>query len=142
MVKKTLFIMTHLGSGWEKLVGVLDKNPNIQVFNTGMSYNHPSDVHYLTSQIHKQSNSASVWVDLIFYNKDFTMKRLTEYYKFIFWTTTLDETNSELTKKYGKSQLVNYYNFRISGISQYCQRVKNPILNPDLKTNFFLDAIF
>lgn len=76
--------MTHIGSNWELLVESLEKVPQIHVFNTGKSYHHPDDVRNLTDLVHRRSNSSAVWVDLIFHNKDFALKHLSQYYKFLF----------------------------------------------------------
>jgi hypothetical protein len=70
-MKNTLFLMTHLASGWEKLSTVLEECPNINVFQTGASYGHPDDVSVLHTQIHRKNCSTAIWCDVIFHNKDF-----------------------------------------------------------------------
>lgn len=133
-MKKALFIMTHLGSGWEKLSLFFNKLPNFDVYQTGNDYNHPSDVNILFSKIHKKQNTSSIYVDVLFHNKNFTMKRMCEYYKFIFWSSSLEDSIEELVQKhkYKKTQAENYWSYRLNGLNEYHLRCKNSLWNPKL----------
>jgi hypothetical protein len=131
--------MTHVGSNWELLKSALEKSSRIQVFNTGNSYHHPDDVRSLTKLSHKCNNSAAVWADVVMHNKDFTLKRLTEYYKLIFWSLPVGECLPELLKTYSYNQARNYYDLRLFGLKQYAG--ENSIWNPDLQSNTFLSSI-
>ena len=143
-MKRTLFIMTHIGSNWENLVNVIEKNVRFQCFNTGISYKHPEDVNGLTSLLHRCENAASVWCDVILHNKDFAMKNLCQHYKFIYWVRSRQESIDDLIFKYryGPEQAENYYDYRLSGLGQYFRRCPKSIYNPDLGSNSFLSAIF
>lgn len=130
--------MTHIGSDWDKLRIALEQNPNIEVFNTGNKYHHPDDVRILANFPHRKDNSASIWCDLIFHNKDFTMKRLSDYYRFIFWSKDFDQCSNDLKMIYG-DQAISYYNQRIEGMRQYRERTLCA-WNPDLKSDRFFDT--
>lgn len=140
----TLFIMTHLGSGWEKLSKLLEKNSYIQVFQTGNSYKHPTDVSLLTSQIHRRNSSVSIWVDVIFHNKDFTMKHLCDYYKIIFWSCDFKDCEEELKNKYNYSQkqAEDYWSYRVQGLKQYKKRSPFSLWNPPLEEKSIFQSIF
>jgi hypothetical protein len=142
-MNNSLFIMTHLGSGWEKLSVLLEQCPRIEVFQTGFSYKHPDDVSNLTSQIHRRKSSAAIWADVIFHNKDFVMKRLCNYYKFIFWSSSFEDCVDELISKHGynKNNAENYWRFRIEGMKQYHKRTQNSLWNPSLEKEFILASI-
>lgn len=140
IMKKMMFIMTHVGSGWEKLAAALEKAPQIQVFNTGDSYHHPDDLRRLTSRRHKLHNSSAIWVDLIFHNKDFTLKRLAGHYRFLYWSSTWESASVDLLKNYGDEQARAYYQFRIEGMKQYAKR-QMVAWNPDLQSDTFLSSI-
>lgn len=147
MIKNTIFVMTHLASGWERLVARLNQHPRIHVFNTGASYAHPDDVKLLRQQIHKQGGAAAIWGDVILHNKDFAMRRLCQHYKMIVWTRPFKETVEELVERhgYGREQAEAYYGFRLQGIQQYWGRkfdrgVAAP-WNPDLERDAFLSAV-
>lgn len=131
--------MTHVGSDWETLCSRIEENPNIEVFKTGNQYHHPDDVRLLTNLPHKKNNSASIWCDLIFHNKDFTMKHLSEYYRLVFWSKDFYGTKNELNMIYG-DQAMSYYNQRLEGMRQYHERTLYP-WNPDLKSDAFFDTI-
>lgn len=143
-MKRTLFIMTHLGSDWEELVEVINKKQNFQCFNTNNSYKHHDDVKSLTLLPHRINNSVSVWCDTIFHNKDFAMKFSCKYYKFIFWVGLRQKSIDDLISiyGYGPDQAENYYDYRLVGLSQYYNRCPNSLLNPNLKNDSFLSAIF
>jgi hypothetical protein len=147
MAKTTIFVMTHLASGWEKLIDAIHRNPRVQIFTTGASYSHPEDIFTLRQLPHKQGGAAAVWGDVILHNKDFAMRRLCQHYKLIFWTRQFDECVDELVNKhgYGLQQAELYYMYRLEGMKQYWlrkDRVGTPApWNPNLKDNSFLDAI-
>lgn len=120
---KTGFIFTHLQSDYRKLVDVLQKHPNICVYETGNEYHHPDDLSLLTSRVHKRRDAASVWIDVLFFNEQFTCRALCKSCKFIFWMSdyeTIDLFEPEL-----------YYKFRIQGMKQY-QRRTGGLWNPSL----------
>lgn len=144
MYRKAIFIMTHLGSKWEDLSQILEKDRRIQVYQTGNSYHHPDDVSVLLSNPHKTSNSASVWADVIFYNHDFTMKNMCDHYKFIFWSRPFSECEDQIRKRYGygKTEAKDYWDYRMYGLNKYYSRCKNSLWNPDLDVNLMLNPIF
>ena len=117
-MKKVLFIMTHLGSGWEELAEVLNEHPNIMCFTTGYSYHHPKDLDFLTNRLHKKDNSAAIWADVLFHNKDFTCKALCKHCKFIYWNRPSDLDPV-------------IYRYRFGGMAEYYSRTGG-LCNPSL----------
>lgn len=77
--------MSHKESNYQELLDMLEKDPVVSCFDTGISYHHPDDMKILTSNRHKRENSESIWSDLILYNKDFTCEALMKCCKFIYW---------------------------------------------------------
>lgn len=140
--KKYLFLMTHIGSGWEKLVSKLELDTRIQVYQTDTTYSHPSNLSFLKSQIHKSNNSASIRCDVLFHNKNFTMKRLCDYYKFIFWTDTFESSLPDLLKHYDLRTAELYWSYRMSGLREYHLRCKNSLWNPSLDDEGIFRAFF
>ena len=141
-MKRTLFILTHVASGWEKLAEALERDQRVQVFNTGGGYHHPDDVHDLTDRIHRRNNSAAVWADVIQFNKDFTLKRLMQHYRIVVWTKEFEQCRDDLLRLgYGSEQAEHYYAYRLDGIKQYWMRRQTSLWNPDLEREDLLDAI-
>jgi hypothetical protein len=126
-MKQTLFIMTHLESGWEKLVEILNEHPSIECFSTGYSYHHPKDLDFLTSRVHKRDNSAAIWADVILHNKDFTCKALCECCKFIYWDCPSDIDPV-------------IYRYRLGGMMEYYRRTGG-LWNPSLEGDGIFTAI-
>lgn len=142
---KSLFVMTHLGSGWEKLVDILSKDSRFCIFQTENSYKHPDDIKSLTSKTHHNNTSAAIWVDLIFHNKDFAMKNLCKYYNFIFWTSNLEFCTNQLAKNSkfkNEIEISNYWSYRMSGLIEYHKRCPKSLWNPDLKQEGMSASIF
>ena len=135
-MKKTLFLMTHPGSGWQKLVDVLNSDPRIEITVTGLEYHHPDDTDYLTRQTHKTRNSAAIWGDVLLHNHQFTCQSLLDHSYFIFLNSGFDASHPEW-KAFTDAD--HYYRLRLSGMSQYFHRATKAIWNPvpgDLPTFF------
>jgi hypothetical protein len=141
--RRAVFVMTHLGSGWEKLAGAMNAHPRVQVFATGGSYAHPDDVRALRLLPHKWGGGAAVWGDVILHNKDLAMRRLCEHYKFVFWSRPLEECIDELVvrHKYGWRQAEDYYDYRLAGMRMYAGRRADCLWNPDLEDDALLRAV-
>ena len=123
IMKKVLFIMTHIGSGWEELAETLNEHPNIVCYTTGYSYHHPKDLDFLTNRLHKKDNSAAVWADVILHNKDFTCKALCKHCRFIYWCSSSVGSVS-----------LEAYRYRTQGLGEYYRRTGglwNPSLDGD-----------
>jgi hypothetical protein len=135
--------MTHLGSGWEKIASLLEEYPHIHVFQTDRSYGHPDDVLSLLNENHRRKSSAAIWGDVVFYNKDWTMKRLVSYYKFIFWSCPLENCINELVSKhkYKTNNAENYWKYRMEGLKQYHKRTPNSLWNPELNREIVLRTV-
>ena len=81
-MKKIVLVISHLASGSTALCQILDKNPRIQWCRADLIYNHPDILESLTSQPHKLSNSAAIWLDDVLYNFSFSHKSLYQCCKY------------------------------------------------------------
>ncbi len=141
-MKKTLFIMTHVGSSWQALASAIEADLRFQVFETGHSYDHPDDLKVLTSKVHRLDNRKAVWCDVVTHNQQFTMRLLCPYYHFIFWSVPFVEAWPALEKAgYSKPQAKSYWNYRMEGLRQYHARSPQSLWNPDLKRDLVLNAL-
>lgn len=142
-MKQVLFVMTHLGSDWEMLAEALERNPRIQVYNTGTTYQHPDQLQILQRQIHKQDNAVAVRADVIFHNKDFTMKRLCSHFPFIFWTKHFEQCEEALRELgYDGERAKDYWTYRMAGLNQYYGRSPRSLWNPSLEADDLFEAFF
>jgi hypothetical protein len=128
-MKKTLFLMTHLGSGWQNTVNILNSDPRIEISMTGLQYHHPDDIDFLTRQPHKSSNSVAIWGDVILHNHNFTCQSLFNDSYFVFLNSEFDINHSEW-KGYTDSEI--YYRMRLFGMNQYFRRAVKSIWNPKI----------
>jgi hypothetical protein len=128
-MKKVLFIMTHLESGWEALVDALKQDSRFDFFETDCGFHHPDDLYNLTDQIHRRDNSAAIWSTAIFHNKDFTCRALAKCCKFVYWSTPLPE-----------GVLERYYDYRLSGMRVWHRRTDG-LWNPSLESDSLLGSV-
>lgn len=124
-MKNVLFLMSHLGSGYEQLFENLCEIEHIDGFETGSSYAHPDDLSVLTENIHKNDNVKAVYLDSLLFNHSLTSSTLCETCKFIFMVREPSGTLRELVDNHNFSEAaaVRYYCLRIGGIHQYLKRI-------------------
>lgn len=129
-LRKALFLMTHLGSGYKHLVDALGKNPRIDSYETKMSYDHPEKVLALTKNIHKQDNASSIYMDVLLYNHSFH-RSLCKGNQFIFFIRKPEGALHDILSgksEYTYTTAVRYYCYRLRGIYEYICRVPNPLV--------------
>lgn len=127
-MKKTLFVMTHPGSGWQKFVDVVNTDSRIEVYQTGYEYTHPDDLEHLLRHPHKLSNRMAIWGDVLLHNQSFTCRSLCPHSYFLFWSSGFDAQHPEWTPfgVYAET----YYRLRLSGMTQYFHRAAKALWNP------------
>ncbi len=135
-MKNVVFLMTHHWSNWESVVDFLNQHPDVQCYNTDNSYWHPDDLYFLTSKPHKKNNAASVWVDVIFHNKDFACDALCKSCGFIYWAKSEDEITCPI------EECRKYHRHRLFGLASYYKRTPKAVWNPKLQPNLFLGSVF
>ncbi len=123
MPAQTLFIMTHLGSQWSSHISFLENNPRYNIFCTGNIYRHPSDLQQLLCLPHKRKNAASIWVDVLEYNYQFTMKHLSRSFPMLFIQLDFEDCLPELRRYFTDDyHAASYWQLRIAGMKEYFRR--------------------
>lgn len=141
-MKKTLFVMTHVGSGWERLIDGLMEIPEVDFSDAQLEYHHPEDLKNLHRHEHRKNDSLAIWCDVILHNKDFSCKLLCDHCHFIYWhSSTYEEAEHQLLKVYEPEQARRYYDFRTVGLWQYFQRTPGAVWNPSPDRDSLLAAI-
>ncbi len=137
-----LFVVSHLGSGSESLVSVLNENPRVQVWGGQMSYRHPSDLNILMARGHKLDNSAAVYGDHLLLNPLFSCKALYEFCKFIYVVRDAKGSLNHMPEREGKFAAM-YYRYRLRRICEMARRTPGAVLltYEDLKSGRGLDLI-
>ena len=137
MTRNVLFLMTHVGSGWESLASRLEGSPRIRVFRTGRRYSHPDDVRSLLGEPHGLAGAAALWVDVLLHNKDFAMRGLCGHYKMLFWSRSFAESD---LSEFG-DRAAAYYDVRLRGMTEYYGRKPGSLWNPVLEGEALFDAV-
>lgn len=145
-MKNILFIVSHLGSGYESLIYSLNKNERIDIKSLQLSYTHPEVLDYLYEKGHKLDNSASFYGDLILFNKNFSCKAFYSFAKFIFFINAPITSLNEIckTNKLNEKEAFKYYSFRLRRIYEMAISCKSNfifITNDDLINKRKFDLI-
>ncbi len=119
-MKRTLFLTTHLGSGFQHLSEVLDINPRIQMFNTDYSYSNLKDLDILFLKKHKCTNVSAIYGDTLLLNNSLSSDHLLKWCKFVYLIRPAKETIGEIVTKHNKKPefAIRYYIFRLQRIYQ------------------------
>ncbi len=139
-MKNFLFIMTHIGSGWEKLVEALYRSPRFDFFNVQFSYRHPDDLRPLANNKHRKDDASAIYADVVLHNKDFNCKLLCNHCQFIFWHSDFESAIPVLLQRYEPLQARRYYDFRLEGMRQYYRRSLKALWNPSLDGDVFFGS--
>lgn len=129
-MKNILFIVSHLGSGYENLIHSLNKNERIDIKFLQLSYTHPEILDYLYGDGHKLDNSASFYGDLIIFNKNFSCKAFYKFSKFIYFINSPQKTLNKicLYNKLNEKEAFRYYSFRLRRIYEMACCTKGSII--------------
>lgn len=129
-MKNILFVVSHLGSGYENLINSLNKNERIDIKFSQLSYTHPEILDYLYDEGHKLDNSASFYGDLVLFNKNFSCKAFYKFAKFIYFINSPHQTLNRicLLNKLGEKEAFRYYSFRLRRIYEMAYCTKNAII--------------
>jgi hypothetical protein len=117
---------------------VLEQNPKIQVFQTGIEYKHPDDLKKLWENRHRNDNAAAWWVDVILHNKDFSCRKLKDCCKFMYFSA--DPMLALHHVPYGVFSAAAYLRFRYMGIRYWGERTKG--MWADYRTHFINPSLF
>lgn len=129
-MKNILLLTTHIGSGMEYLISILNENLRIQISNELLSFDHPSALDRLTSHAHKMNDSSAIYGAVILHNKDFSCKELYKFCKFIYVIS--EPTNCfkcTLNPKKDNANLIsNHYCYRLRRIYEMAAHTPNAIV--------------
>ena len=129
-MRKVLFIASHLGSGSIDLFNLLKTQPRIDGFHLNQTYDHITAIQKLISQIHKEDNSAAIYMDELLYNHSLTYKDLYKTCKFIYLIKVPSVVLSNIVihqPDYSLESASSYYCFRLSGLHYSFQKTSDVI---------------
>jgi hypothetical protein len=132
MMKKILFICSHLNSGSSVLFNALDCHPRIQGYNlsTHISYAEPLDLLKLTEQNHKLDNRSSIYMDELLHNHHLSTKVAYNECKFIYvLREPADVLNLLINNhKMKPSFALRYYTYRLRRLCEMAKRTPGAVL--------------
>ncbi len=126
-MKKVCFIVSHLGSGSNHLVDILNKNPRCDIQNSSVTYKSPEDLNWLFSKPHKCRDRSAVYGDHILFNQSFSCKNIYEICKFIYIIRSARNSLNEISKNSSLKDefAANYYRFRLRRICEMARKTPN-----------------
>jgi len=140
---QTIFLATHLGSDHESLSKALMTYKEINVYQTGQSYDHPSKIDFLHQEVHRCRNSKSIFVDTLLYNHSLTSSFLLKHYDFIYW---FGDPKHVKINNYSQKQAEAYYSYRLAGLCEQYKKTAKAIFatsyDSSLLENYFTNGSF
>jgi len=130
-MSKILLLMSHIGSGSEIIFNALNQQSTISGFNTSIIYDHTDAIKCLKSNLHKNDNTAAVWMDHLLHNYRFTCKPLFHACKLVFYFGEPKRSINQICKSYAIDAGVRYYLFRIQGMLEYAARTPESLILMD-----------
>lgn len=123
-MKRILFIVSHIGSGTDKLVEILNSNPRVEIYETGFTYQHPIELNALIEMPHKNHTVAAIYGDHFLFNSNILSKSFYDICKFLY---VIREAKSSinLNTYHPLKQIVPYYRFRIRRIYEMIRKTKD-----------------
>lgn len=139
-MKKTLFVISHLGSDSQFLVDCLNKNKFFMISNNSMYYDSFESLERLSNRNHKMGDHPKSYRgDHLLYNFLFSSKRLYSISKFIYLISSPRRSLNLIIKnhkEYNQERAYNYYIFRIRRIYEMLKKTPKSIFltHEDLQT--------
>lgn len=129
-MKKVVFIVSHLCSGSDNLIEILNQNSRIKIQNSDILYDHPTALDHLFDMGHKVDNTAAIYGDHLLFNSSFSCKRLCDFCKFIYLVKRPDSTIGEIVAghSYTEENAGKYYCFRLRRICEMIYKTPGPIV--------------
>jgi hypothetical protein len=145
-MRNILLVASHLFSGSNALLGVLNENNKIDLIDDLLSYDHPSVLEYLFEFGHKLDNSSAIYGGQILFNKDLSCKIFYDFAKFIYVIRPAKPTLNEIKlnrKEYSELTAYRYYCFRLRRIYEMARSTPKAVLlkNDDIYSQEGLDLI-
>jgi len=125
-MKKVCFIVSHLGSGSDDLVRIINDNPACTIYNSQNRYDSPESLNWMFSSPHKRRDNSAIYGDHLLYNPSMSHKSFFNFCKFIYVIRparpSLNSIISTQGKIYSENYAANYYRFRLRRICEMARK--------------------
>ncbi len=129
-MKRSAFLVSHLGADFHRLATILESTSRIHVFDTGTSYRHHDDVRRLVAMQHRDERSNSIWMDILIHNTSLTNRDLLCRSPIV---CLIEDPVTALPRimhtGYAPASASLYYRFRCRGIWEHALRNRAPVLS-------------
>ena len=128
-MKNACFIVSHLGSGSDDLVKILNKNPQCSIIQSEIIYKNSLSLQKMFEIDHPCRDSSAIYGDHILYNMSISSKCFYDFCKFIYVIREPRPTLNYIVSNYNYSpeNAKSYYCFRLRRIYEMFKKTKNSI---------------
>lgn len=128
-MNKVLFLVSHLGSGSDQLIEILNSNDRISIYDTNMYYDTPEALNFLFMRNHKLKNTAAIYGDHVLFNHSISTSKLFDFCKFIYFINDAKTSINNIVKNdgYSPDAALRYYCFRLRRMCEMLLKNKNSI---------------
>jgi len=133
-MKRTLFLASHFGSGYEFLYEILNSHPVIQGFQVHQAFDHPSQILDFVAQAkHKNDTTLAVYMTPILSNFSISHKKICEMGKFVYLIRPPLHTLNTLVNggNFTPTHALDYYLFRLRRLAQMSKMTGGVLLTCD-----------
>ena len=127
-MKKVCFIVSHLGSGHEDLVRVLNRNPRCEIHKSDAKYESPISMDWMFLRGHKCRDNSAVYGDTLLYNMQLSCSNLYSACKFIYLIRPARASLNMIRNRYSESSAASYYRFRLRRICEMARKTPDAVL--------------
>lgn len=129
-LKRVLLSITHLGSGSLPLLGLLNRNPRVQLLQTNTTVHSYPDLRAITSQRHKLGSSAAMFAIDLNYNYQLGPRVQLPHAHHLFVVRPPEVVLNLLVSKgfFKQEQAARYYCFRLRRMCEIAKRVGTGML--------------
>lgn len=143
-MKKVCFVVSHLGSGSERLVLSLNSHPQCEIQDSGVRYGSPASLLWLFRMGHKCRDASAVYGDHLLFNSSIASKKIVPLCRPIFFIRSPRHSlDLIISKGYEPERAASYYRFRLRRICEIAKSCPDSLLltHDDLAYYEFSDII-
>jgi hypothetical protein len=129
-LNKFVFLASHLGSGSEQILHVLNAQRTIDIKTTGNTYVSKLDILNAYETPHKISNAEAIYGEHVLFNYNLASYSFFEMCKFLYVVRSAAPSLNLIVRDYGYAPeaAVSYYCYRLRRLYEIAQKTPNSIL--------------
>lgn len=123
-LRKVVFVASHLYSGSEEVINVLNNHPRVDIKQTNTRYMNFDDWKNLVDGPHKSPSVAAIYGDHLLHNVQLGSKWFYKVSKFIYVFHSPIFSVNQMLGKWDETMALNYYSFRLRRMFEMARKTQ------------------